>query len=206
MLVVVVGFMCSVLVAVVALVLMLTTGGTETTAKAPGAAPPAPPTAPNTGGSVVQPKPGNKLPASCKMTGDVFSSRPAVAGGIRKQGVRATYHFYSPEYNTSSLACADIVWKWPNYSQKMLQYPWTAYCIGGRAGWNAAKMCGKCLRVKNRATGAAIIVRVADSGGCSGGAKDGLDLDSACAFNAIDTNGHGVRDGHLMVDVEEVEC
>lgn len=149
--------------------------------------------------------PGSKLPASCKITGDVFGPNARVKNGIRRENVRATYHYYSPAYNTSSLACADIVWKWPNSSQKLLMYPWTAYCLDGSQNWNPQRTCGRCLRVRNRGTGAAIIVRAVDSGGCSGGSQNGLDLDP-CAFNAIDSNKHGVRDGHMMVDVEEVEC
>lgn len=150
-------------------------------------------------------KAGSSLPPSCKITGNVFGNNRSVKGGIAKRGVYATYHFYSPQYDTGTLACADIVWKWPNYQQKLLMYPWTAYCLDGRAAWNPGKTCGRCLRVKNTRTGQAIIVRAVDSGGCSGGKKDGLDLDP-CAFNAIDSDRKGVRDGHLIVDVEEVDC
>ena len=148
---------------------------------------------------------GSKLPTSCKITGDVFGANARVNNGVRRENVRATYHYYAPQYATSTLACADIIHKWPQYSAKVLMYPWTASCIEGSQNWNPQRMCGKCLRVKNRGTGASIIVRVVDSGGCSGPSKNGLDLDP-CAFNAIDTDKKGILDGHMMVDVEEVEC
>ena len=150
--------------------------------------------------------PGKKLPADCKITGDVFSAKKAMATGLRKTNVYATYHYYAPMYETSPLACAANFWKWGDgMSKRLMQYPWSAWCIGGSASWNPDKMCGRCFRIKNRATGASIIIRAVDSGGCSGGAKDGLDLDP-CAFNAIDTDGKGKQAGNLMVDVEEVAC
>lgn len=209
--VVVVGAM-SVLMAVLALVVLNIgrnsrgSSGSSGSSGPSGSSKPTTSTAPGTPTNDAPPTPGNKLPASCKITGDVFGNRPAVTGGVRKQNVYATYHPYEDGgYATSTLACADIIWKWPNYSQKVMQYPWTAFCLDGQAGWNPGKTCGKCFRVKNRATGAAVIVRAVDSGGCSGGAKNGLDL-SKCAFNAIDTNGQGVKNGHMMTDVTEVAC
>jgi hypothetical protein len=146
-----------------------------------------------------------KLPAECKITGDVFGDNPAVKGGIKKKGVYATYHYYAPGYETSSLACADIFHSWKDYGPTLLKYPWSAWCLEGSAGWNPKKTCGKCFRIRNQKTRQAVIIRAVDSGGCSGGAKNGLDLDP-CAFRAIDAGSAGIRDGHLMVDVEEVEC
>lgn len=151
-----------------------------------------------------QPTRGKKLDAACKITGDVFSTRGPGGNGLVRTNVRATYHTYSPHYDTGTLACADIVHAWPNYSAKMLQYPWFAYCLDGKS-FDPKKVCGRCFRVTNRATGASVIGRAVDHGGCSGGAQNGLDLDT-CTFNAIDTKGQGVRDGHLMVDVTEVAC
>ena len=204
---------CVVLVAVAALAASPPSAASPAAPSSPSS--PSQPSAPSSPSSPSQPsapsspsqpsRSGSRLPASCKITGDVFGANARVRGGIAKQNVRATYHTYSPHYDTGTLACADIVWKWPNYSQKLLTYPWTAYCLEGSAGWNPQKTCGRCLRVRNRSTGAAVIARVVDSGGCAGGAQNGLDLD-VCTFNAIDGDGHGVRDGHMMVDVEEVAC
>jgi hypothetical protein len=55
--------------------------------------------------------------------------------------------------------------------------------------------------VTNSATGASITVRIVDQ--CSNG---GLDLDYDTAFSKIDTNGDGVRDGHLTVSYQFVNC
>ena len=209
MLLLVAGMVFVTVCVLAALLLVARAGSARTTAPPQEPSSPQGPTSPQ--GPVDPPspsaprEPGTRLPASCKITGNVFGNNARVRNGIQKQNVRATYHYYSPHYDTGTLACADIVWKWPNYGQKLLMYPWTAYCLEGSAGWNPQRVCGKCLRVKNRSTGAAIIVRAVDSGGCSGGSANGLDLDP-CAFNAIDTNKNGVRDGHMFVDVEEVEC
>lgn len=178
-------------VACVVLALLIAAQGTPQ-GSPPKVAPPPPGIAPT----------AQKLPPSCAMTGDVYGNNAIVKGGIERKGVRATYHFYSPHYTTSSLACANMV---HTFKKQLLQYPWTAYCLDGSAKWDPRRTCGKCLRVRNRSTGAAIIVRAVDSGGCSGPGANGLDLDP-CAFNAIDTNKHGVRDGHMMLDVEEVRC
>lgn len=150
-------------------------------------------------------KPGKSLGADCKITGDVFADRAAKPGGISQTNVHSTYHYYAPHYDTGTLACADVFWKWDDYSAKLLRYPWFAYCLGGRDTWNPAKVCGRCFRVTNRATGASIIGRAVDSGGCPGGTQSGIDADP-CLFNAIDTDRAGVRDGHMKVDVQEVEC
>lgn len=126
-----------------------------------------------------------------------------VGGGYSARGVRATYHHYSPAYETSSLACADRLWADPGHGKKLLKYPWTAFCLNDPQF--SQRVCGTCMRVTNGATGASVIARAVDFGGCSGGAAGGLDLDP-CAFNAIDTDGRGVRDGNLTVDVQQVEC
>lgn len=143
------------------------------------------------------------LPADCKIWGDPFASAAPVPSGVARANVRATYHYYAPNYETSSLACADAFWADPAHGKKLLKYPWTAYCLDGRA-WSPAS-CGKCLRVTNRRTGAAVIARAVDNGGCSDVDGTGLDLDP-CAFNAIDTDKQGYRDGHMRVDVAEVDC
>ena len=146
-------------------------------------------------------KPGPALPESCKMWGDVYGANPEL--GAVKRNVKATYHFYSPGYATATLACADKFWATPNYSKMLLQYPWTAYCLKDPAF--SQSTCGKCFRVTNRRTGANIIVRAVDRGGCSDADGTGLDLDP-CAFNAIDTDKQGYRDGNMRVDVQEVQC
>lgn len=147
---------------------------------------------------------GRTLPAECKIWGPVFDDAPPIKGGVNKQNVRATYHYYAGAgYETSTLACADRFWKDPNHGHKLLKYPWTAYCLDGRS-FNQ-NSCGKCLKVTNQRTGAFVTARAVDNGGCSDTDGTGLDLDP-CAFNAIDTDGAGLRDGHMRVRVQEVEC
>ncbi len=147
--------------------------------------------------------PGGGFPAACGLTGDPSASLPEVPGGIAKQNAKATYHTYSPHYDVGTLACADKINATPELVGSLKRYPWTAYCLQG-ANLDQ-KVCGKCLRVTNRATGASVVARAVDSGGCSDADGTGLDLDP-CAFNAIDTDGAGVRDGHMRVDVREVAC
>jgi hypothetical protein len=144
-----------------------------------------------------------QLPAECKLWGDAFANAAPAAPGVSRANVRATYHYYSPAYETASLACADAFWADPNHSRKLLKYPWTAYCLDGKAF--SQSTCGKCLRVTNRRTGDSVIARAVDNGGCSDADGTGLDLDP-CAFNAIDTDKRGYADGHMRVDVQEVEC
>ncbi|KAI3424251.1 hypothetical protein D9Q98_009606 [Chlorella vulgaris] len=107
--------------------------------------------------------------------------------------VRATYHYYAPQYETSSLYCADEFNKFlpvgPDHW--LLQYPWVAYC--GDLGPMSQDKCGKCLEVTNVATGASVKTRVVDLCGF-----DGVDMDPK-GFNAIDTNKNGVRDGNMNV-------
>ena len=160
-----------------------------------------------------------------KMVTDTGASLRAVKGGLKKTNVRATYHPYGDAadganaYGTSSLACADFIGNTFNANgptqtgKNLLKYPWTAFCIN-REQVQAGK-CGKCMRITNRENGVSTVVRVVDNGGCSGRQVDasgrqvdgdGLDL-QPCAFNAIDSSGkQGYLDGHLFVDVEEVEC
>lgn len=147
--------------------------------------------------------PKKALPVDCKMWGDVYADAQPVKGGVARQNVRATYHYYSPGYETSSLACADRFWADPGHGRKLLKYPWTAYCLGGRSF--SQDTCGKCLKITNARTGASVIARAVDNGGCSDADGTGLDLDP-CAFNAIDTDGQGLRDGNMRVNVQEVTC
>ena len=142
------------------------------------------------------------LPEACKIWGDAFGSNATVAGGVARDNVRATYHYFSPEYATGTVACADKFWADPDHPKMLLKYPWTAYCLSKPFQQST---CGKCLRVTNRRTGAFVIARAVDNGGCSDADGTGLDLDT-CAFNAIDTDGQGHADGNMRVDVREVAC
>ncbi|KAI7845912.1 hypothetical protein COHA_000458 [Chlorella ohadii] len=109
------------------------------------------------------------------------------------KGVRATYHYYSPAYETSSLYCADA---FRGKESSLLGRPWTAYCAESILGPMSRDKCGRCIRVTNLATGDSIEATVVDMCGTGG-----MDLDPE-AFNPIDSNGAGVRDGHMMVTVE----
>ena len=142
------------------------------------------------------------LPQECKITGEPFAQGRDRRNGISRDNVRATYHYYAPHYETSTLACADRFWADPRHGAKLLDLPWTAYCLDRKF---SQSVCGKCLRVTSRRTGASVLVRAVDNGGCSDVDGTGLDLDP-CAFNAIDTDGQGVRDGNMRVDVREVQC
>ena len=53
------------------------------------------------------------MPRECNLWGDAFADAALVAGGVDRKNVRATYHFYAPAYETSSLACADRFWADP---------------------------------------------------------------------------------------------
>lgn len=144
-----------------------------------------------------------------KIWGDSGSANKPVARGFKATNVHATYHTYAPHYETSSLQCADAIWasKYPDWGKRLLKYPWTAFCVNGLST-SQAGMCGKCFRVTNLAPrGGSTVVRAVDHGGgdCRSGTSGGLDLET-CAFNVIDTDGSGVRDGRMRVSVEEVEC
>ncbi|KAF8052465.1 hypothetical protein N665_1556s0010 [Sinapis alba] len=121
--------------------------------------------------------------------------------GESASNVRATYHFYNPAQNNWDLRAvsaycstwdADKPYSWRS------KYGWTAFC--GPAGPRGQASCGKCLRVRNTRTNAAVTVRIVDQ--CSNG---GLDLDVAM-FNQIDTDGIGYQQGHLIVDYQFVDC
>ncbi|AAC96614.2 hypothetical protein PBCV1_A246R [Paramecium bursaria Chlorella virus 1] len=145
------------------------------------------------------------MPSSCKLWGDAFKTPTIVPGGISKKDVRMTYHYYAPNYETSSLACADRFWADKDNGRKLLKYPWAAYCLDGRNFKQST--CGKCFRATNRANNNSVIFRAVDFGGCSD-PKDqtGIDADP-CLFNALDAgSGAGIRDGAMRVDVIEVDC
>lgn len=78
-------------------------------------------------------------------------------------GVPATYHYYSPAYETSSLYCADAFAK--RSGSSLLKHPWMAYCLPD--GMSQDK-CGTCARVTNLATGDSIKMLIVDLVRCWG--------------------------------------
>ncbi|KEH43012.1 putative rlpA-like protein, double-psi beta-barrel [Medicago truncatula] len=124
-----------------------------------------------------------------------------LVSGQSANGVRSTYHLYNPQninwdYNRASVYCA--TWDANQPLEWRKKYGWTAFC--GPQGPRGRDSCGKCLRVKNTATGAQETVRIVDQ--CANG---GLDLD-VNVFKRIDTNGQGYQKGHLIVDYVFVNC
>ncbi|KAK9083534.1 hypothetical protein Scep_030005 [Stephania cephalantha] len=119
----------------------------------------------------------------------------------RATNVRSTYHLYNPDqinwdYLRASVYCA--TWDANRPIEWRRQYGWTAFC--GPAGPTGRDSCGRCLRVTNTRTNVAVTVRIVDQ--CSNG---GLDLDIT-PFRQIDTDGNGIRQGHLIVNYEFVNC
>ncbi|EFN50753.1 hypothetical protein CHLNCDRAFT_33383 [Chlorella variabilis] len=111
---------------------------------------------------------------------------------------RATYHYYAPGYETSSLYCADQFNKFLPVSSDhwLLQYPWTAYCNDDGLGPMSQDKCGKCLKVTNTATGQSVKTRVVDMCG-----QGGVDMDPL-GFNAIDGDGQGKATGDMAVRLD----
>ncbi|KAI3881237.1 hypothetical protein MKW92_003394 [Papaver armeniacum] len=125
-----------------------------------------------------------------------------IANGQFAPNVRSTYHYYNPaqngwDLNRVSAYCS--TWDANKPLAWRQKYPWTAFC--GPVGPRGQESCGKCLRVTNRGTNAAITVRIVDQ--CSNG---GLDLDFEGAFKPIDTNRAGYNAGHMFVDYQFVNC
>ncbi|PSC74081.1 calcium-dependent kinase 34-like [Micractinium conductrix] len=108
----------------------------------------------------------------------------------------ATYHYYSPNYETSSLYCADVFQSGGYDKASLLDRPWTAYCNDQGLGPMSQDKCGQSLCVTNTATGQTVKMVVVDMCG-----QGGVDMDPL-GFNAIDGNGAGVRDGHMDVKLE----
>ncbi|KAK7285136.1 hypothetical protein RJT34_19896 [Clitoria ternatea] len=124
-----------------------------------------------------------------------------LAYGQSATNVRATYHLYQPaQHNWDLLAVSAYCATWD--ATKPLswrsKYGWTAFC--GPSGPTGQQACGKCLRVTNTRTNAQQTVRIVDQ--CSNG---GLDLDIG-VFQQIDTDGNGMRQGHLTVNYQFVDC
>jgi len=132
----------------------------------------------------------------------VLCSVAAMAAAQQASNVRATYHYYNPQQNNWNLNAVSAycsTWDAGKPLAWRQKYGWTAFC--GPAGQKGQAACGKCIRVTNRATGAAITARIVDQ--CSNG---GLDLDYETVFKKIDTNGQGYQMGHLNVNYQFVAC
>ncbi|KAF4373345.1 hypothetical protein F8388_026176 [Cannabis sativa] len=116
--------------------------------------------------------------------------------------VRATYHYYDPQQKNWDLMAASAycsTWDASKPYSWRSKYGWTAFC--GPSGPRGRDSCGKCLRLRNVATGATITARIVDQ--CSNG---GLDLDFNTIFKPLDTNGRGVQQGSLQVGYTYVNC
>jgi len=136
------------------------------------------------------------------LVASLLCAAAAMAAAQQASGVRATYNYYRPQninwdLNAASVYCA--TWDAGKSYQWRSRYGWTAFC--GPAGPTGQASCGQCLQVTNSATGVSTTVRIVDQ--CSNG---GLDLDYDTAFSKIDTDGSGVRDGHLTVSYQFVNC
>ncbi|TVU24507.1 hypothetical protein EJB05_26949, partial [Eragrostis curvula] len=132
----------------------------------------------------------------------VLCAVTALAAAQEAFGVRSTYNFYRPEkYSWDLTAVGVYCATWDAYKPLSWrkQYGWTAFCAP--AGPTGKDACGKCLMVTNNFTGAAITARIVDQ--CSNGR---LDLDYDTVFSKIDTDGQGVKDGHLIVNYLFVDC
>ncbi|URD74648.1 wound-induced protein [Musa troglodytarum] len=125
----------------------------------------------------------------------------AAATAQEASNVRATYNYYYPaqnnwDLNAVSAYCA--TWDADKPLAWRQKYGWTAFC--GPVGPTGQAACGRCLLVTNTATGTQATVRIVDQ--CSNG---GLDLDQG-VFSQLDTDGSGIRQGHLIVNYQFVDC
>ncbi|GLJ39632.1 hypothetical protein SUGI_0810170 [Cryptomeria japonica] len=79
------------------------------------------------------------------------------------------------------------------------EYLWTAYC--DKAGQPMEpSLCGTCIQVTNDSTHQNVTVRIVDE--CQNG---GLVLETG-AFNAIDKDGKGQHNGHMLTTYKFVGC
>ncbi|PRW57371.1 chitin binding domain-containing [Chlorella sorokiniana] len=137
-------------------------------------------------------KKGRKGRRSSPAQDDSSSDVPVTKGRRGKGGrggKRASYHYYSPAYETSQLYCADA---FRGKESGLLGRPWTAWCVGAMK----QEYCGRCVRITNLSTGDTVEATVVDACGF-----DGVDMDPL-AFNAIDGDGEGYRAGTMSVSVE----
>lgn len=93
------------------------------------------------------------------------SSVPTGRGRRGGPGVRATYHYYGPGYESSSLFCADAFGANPPSPSHR---PWTAYCADSILGPMDASKCGRCIRITNTRTGRSVEMTVVDKCGTGG--------------------------------------
>ncbi|XP_022742085.1 wheatwin-1-like [Durio zibethinus] len=101
------------------------------------------------------------------------------------------------DYNAAHVFCAAVDGDKP--LEWRSKYGWTGYCAS--VGPQGEEACGLCLSVTNTETGDKETVRIVDA--CGSG---GLVLDLETAFRPIDSNGNGYAQGHLVVDLEFVDC
>ncbi|XP_021282516.1 uncharacterized protein LOC110415249 [Herrania umbratica] len=123
----------------------------------------------------------------------------AFAAAQSASDVTAYWTDYKPTDNGWELPsfCAGVDGDKPLEWRK--KFGWTGFC--GPSGSQGVDSCGKCLNVTNTATGAFETVRIVDTCGTGG-----LELDLETAFKPIDTDGNGIRQGHLTVDYAFVDC
>lgn len=137
--------------------------------------------------------------SNCNLNGTLYkkvNDHKPVPGGVNKT-VRSTYHYYAPQYETSMLACADMIHADKNYGPKLLKYPWFAYCA---TPFDKQRHCGKCFKLTNKRNNRSIVARAVDM--CDEGTQNDLD---GCAFRMID-DGQGVADGSMQLHIQEVQC
>ncbi|XP_057428353.1 pathogenesis-related protein PR-4-like [Lotus japonicus] len=123
------------------------------------------------------------------------------ANGQSANNVMATYNLYNPQqigWNLLTAGAYCATWNANKPLAWRKKYGWTAFC--GPAGAHGRDSCGKCLRVRNTATGDEATVRIVDQ--CANG---GLDLD-VNVFRRLDSNGQGNHQGHLTVNYRFVNC
>ncbi|XP_010027183.2 pathogenesis-related protein PR-4 [Eucalyptus grandis] len=131
----------------------------------------------------------------------VLVSVKAAALAQSASNVLATYNDYNPEQNHWDLNAVHAFCSTWDASMPLAwreEYGWTAFC--GPVGPHGEASCGQCLSVTNTRTGAQATVRIIDQ--CSNG---GLDLDAG-VFQALDTDGSGNAQDHLIVDYQFVTC
>ncbi|TPX72643.1 hypothetical protein SpCBS45565_g00403 [Spizellomyces sp. 'palustris'] len=150
------------------------------------------------------PKPSPAPPKQAPPTSTRPASQPAPTGTSPKpsgQTAYATYHMYSADQSTSTVACSDgangLQQKGHNNLSKLYPYVMAASFIQ----WNNPQ-CGQCIRVTNVASGKSVQMTVIDGCGPIAGYNTHFDM-APEAFNEID-NGAGYRDGHMVVTYEKV--
>ncbi|XP_010550915.1 PREDICTED: pathogenesis-related protein PR-4-like [Tarenaya hassleriana] len=122
-------------------------------------------------------------------------------GTISADTIWAEYAYYNAtqiDYDLASTNAFCAQWDSDKPYWWRSKYGWTAFC--GPVGPQGQEACGKCLKVTNTDTKDQVTVRIVDE--CRMG---GLVLDYD-VFKALDTDGHGMPRGHLIVDYVFVDC